>query len=691
MDTLECVTHVPVTARARAGSCNAPVTFTETPQRISAASTETAGNFFIQEKLKVKSRDRWSRSKVARSVAAIFSASTVGFGLTQAVYGADATDPNALPEITVTAQRRAESIQDVPITIQALTFDQLQQMGVTSIDDAVKYLPNVTLGANGPGQGSIFMRGLAAGAQGGQSSSTIAPFPNVALYLDDQSMQFPARNLDVYMVDMERIEVLEGPQGTLFGGGAQAGVLRYITNKPKFGKTAGEAEAGYGITAGGAPNSKSSAVLNLPFGDKLAIRGVVYSDHQGGYITNVASNFTRSNNDNNYYMNITPTGGLCPNGLPTTSGYCVPVGAPVGNNLALAGAASNPVDFRGARLSALYEINDNWEVLLQQSYQNMDAEGLSAQYPTGSDGQALSQLQNTVFSPVWDKDNFESTSWTLNGQIGDLKTVYTGSYLSRNIDNQNDYTNYSRTGYGVYYTCSGGTGAGLGGGLGQPVRCYSPVTSWRDIVKNTHQSHEIRITTPDSERLRGIGGLFWEDFQILDVMNFNYRNIPSCNPTNLAVAQAGGAPCVSNVSTNPLSTSTNPGMRGDTTGFGEDAQRGYKQTALFGSADFDLIPRTLTLTAGTRYYRYTEYQTGSKYGTGTSCVNVANGNCVASTNMNAEGLNATYHGFKSRVSLAWHPVDGTLLYTTWSQGFRPGRSIAARPKARRRSMPASRV
>ena len=77
-------------------------------------------------------------------------------------------------------------------------------------------------------------------------------------------MQFPARNNDVYMIDMERVEVLEGPQGTLFGGGAQAGAIRYITNKPKIDVTEGEANASYGITAGGNPNSSANATINLP-------------------------------------------------------------------------------------------------------------------------------------------------------------------------------------------------------------------------------------------------------------------------------------------------------------------------------------------------------------------------------------------------------------------------------------------
>ena len=96
----------------------------------------------------------------------------------------------------------------------------------------------------------------------------------VAIYLDEQSGQLPGRNLDVYAADLERIEVLEGPQGTLFGGGALNGVLRYITNKPKIDVTEGSVDAGYGITAHGDPNTNVTAVLNLPLiEDTLAVRG----------------------------------------------------------------------------------------------------------------------------------------------------------------------------------------------------------------------------------------------------------------------------------------------------------------------------------------------------------------------------------------------------------------------------------
>ena len=178
--------------------------------------------------------------KIAAAVAAILSAPS-----TMIVYAAPAdtetaTAGNEITEVVVTAQRRSENLQDVPITIQAISGQQLQQLNVVGFNDLLKYTPNVTFSGNGPGTGNIFMRGLGGSGSGNQSQSTTAPFPNVALYLDDQSMQFPARNNDVYLVDMERVEVLEGPQGTLFGGGAQAGAIRYITNKPRLDATSGE-------------------------------------------------------------------------------------------------------------------------------------------------------------------------------------------------------------------------------------------------------------------------------------------------------------------------------------------------------------------------------------------------------------------------------------------------------------------
>ncbi|MEI8297628.1 MAG: TonB-dependent receptor [Pseudomonadota bacterium] len=583
-----------------------------------------------------------------------------------AALAADATNSFGIEEIVVTAQRRSESLQNVPITIQAISSDSLSKLNISTFDDVIKMLPNVTFGTNGPGQGNIFMRGLSAGFAGGQSSASIAPFPNVATYLDDQSLTFPARNLDVYMVDMERVEVLEGPQGTLFGGGAEAGAIRYITNKPKLNVTEGRAEAGYGTTAHGDANTSLTAVLNLPLiTDKLAVRGVFYNDHRGGYIDNVGTTFTRN-----------PAVDTGPNAY--SSSY--PAHLDTYNNYGIAKRAQNPVSYQGMRLSALYQINDDWSALIQQSYQNMDAEGISAQMPIGIGLTNLQPLEETSFMPAWNKDKATSTAWALNGKFGDLKAVYTGSYMSRHVDQNMDYTNYARTPGGFYYSCVGGGGSNFGGS--GPAACYSPVMGWHDTIQSTHQSHEFRLSTPDDWRLRGLIGAFWEDFQIKDSMDFMQKGIPSCTPANLMAALDGGPLCLANVT--PVNAAINPNTRNDSVNFGEDLQRGYKQTAVFASLDYDIIPKVLTATVGARYYKYTENEVGSQYSTGGGCVNVPNGDCLATpigggldpnpvTGVRDSELHtAKYTGVKSRANITWHPTDDTMVYYTFSQGYRPG-------------------
>src|SRR5207237_10864401 len=212
--------------------------------------------------------------------------------------GASEAGTGALEEITVTAQRRTENIQDVPISMQAPTEQTLKQLNVSTPDDYIKYLPNVTTANNGPGQNEVFMRGLSAGSQASQGSGSTGVWPNVAIYLDNQSGQLPNRNLDIYAADLNRIEVLEGPQGTLFGAGAEAGVIRYITNEPKLDKVEASVKAGYGITTHGDPNTDLTAVLNVPLiPNTIALRGVIYDDHRGGYIDNVPATFTRKSTD----------------------------------------------------------------------------------------------------------------------------------------------------------------------------------------------------------------------------------------------------------------------------------------------------------------------------------------------------------------------------------------------------------
>src|SRR5215469_3179760 len=261
-------------------------------------------------------------SKISAAVAAILTApvSAVVFAAGPAdTASATATGSDQLTEVIVTANRREENLQNVPITVQALTGRTLAELNVSTIDEFVKYLPSVSTGTMGPGQSVLFMRGLSVGVLGTQGQGSVGGFPNVAVYLDEQSGQLPGRNLDVYAADLERIEVLEGPQGTLFGAGAEAGVLRYITNKPKLDSTSGNVTAGYGTTAHGDNNSDVTAVLNLPIiQNTMALRLVVFNDSRGGYIDNVPSTFTRAPTDLGIANGI---GGTVPNNSVSINNY----------------------------------------------------------------------------------------------------------------------------------------------------------------------------------------------------------------------------------------------------------------------------------------------------------------------------------------------------------------------------------
>ncbi len=564
--------------------------------------------------------------------------------------------------VTISANRLQQNVQDVPITIQTVSGERMKELSLTTFDALLRYMPSVTYSSNGPATGNIFMRGLGFVGTGNQSQATTAPFPSVALYLDDQSMQFPSRNNDVYLVDMERVEVLEGPQSTLFGGGAEAGLIRYVTNKPKLDVTAAEASAGYGTTARGDSNNVLSAVLNLPLiADRLAMRGVIFSERQGGYIANVPS-----------------TIGFQPGTTEATTGVNA-------NNAYLVASNTNPVYYQGLRLSLLWKFHDRWDLLLQQNYQAVEADGYFYAYPYDSNGTALRPYQITAFTPAFTKDRYQSTAWKIAGEPGPLSAVYTGSFMVRHIEGQQDYSNYLRSSLGSsYYSCIG-AGAGYFNDLtfptlaGKPLACYPPVGNWHDAVENQHQSHELRISTPANERLRGVFGGFWEKFVIFDQMDFNYLTIPQCDPANLAAAEAGGPACLSAVGPEPGSFANDPSLRVNMNdAFGEDLQRGYKQLAFFASVDFDLIPKVVTLSAGTRHYRYDEFEYGSEWYTATSSpliLNNPNGACTRAGPGPCGfpiSLSKDESGFSSRGSLTWHPTPAVMAFYTYSQGFRPG-------------------
>jgi iron complex outermembrane recepter protein len=579
---------------------------------------------------------------------------------------------DGLPDVIVTANRRAEDLQSVPMTIQVLTGETLAELNATTFDDFVRYLPGVTAHGVGPGQNTIYVRGLGQNAGGIQGSGVVGTFPNVAVYLDEQSTQLPDRNMDIYTADLDRIEILEGPQGTLFGAGAEAGVVRYITNEPKLDVTEAVVNAGYATTAHGDQSSNVDATINIPLiADTLAVRGVIYNERRGGYIDNIPGTFARAASD----LGTAYIGG-------------VPSNSVVINNAALVANDINPVTYQGIRAEALYKFNEYWSALLAQSYQSMEADGVFAEMAANSLGEPLPDLSVQLYNPSYDKDKFENTALTIHGRVGALKLVYAGAYLVRNVEQVQDYTNYARGIIADYYQCAFPSQTAV---IGQ---CFTPSSTWHDRERNTHQSHELRFSTPDDWRIRGIGGLFYENYRIQEQTDWYYLTaLPDFNPVgpptgyytvNGSMVLPNGTLVAYNtphaVFVPAPVTSNNPNIRPLGDAFFNDIMRGYQQKAAFASVDVELIPKTLTLTAGTRYSRTDTSEVGSTVGSdGDGCQTVYNSGvpnpCVDHSNfinLNAEGLDRTFSGFRSRANLSWKVTEDALLYYTWSQGYRAG-------------------
>ena len=580
------------------------------------------------------------------------------------------TPEDELSEIMVTANRREERLQDVPITIDVLTEAMLARLNATTFDDFLGYLPGVTAHGVGPSQNNLYMRGLGVGDSGIQAGGFLSPFPQVAIYLDEQSVQLPGRNLDLYTADLERIEVLEGPQGTLFGAGAEAGVLRYITHRPELDVTEATASTGFAMTAHGAPSYSASLVVNVPIiPGQLAVRGLLYDERRGGYIDNLPGTFQHLSSD------VSAQG----------SGFTVSPDSVVINNKPLVANDINPAAYRGGGLEALYQFNDDWDALIAESYQRLEADGVAVEAPTDLLGNPQPDLAVQLFNPSYDKDWFENTALTVHGHLGPLKLLYAGSYLTRHIDQVQDYTAYARSGFYIdYYQCVPKKKTPT------ILHCFSPSQTWRDLETNTHQSHELRVSTPDDRRVRALGGLFFERYAIYDQTDWfyltalNYFNpvapvtgywalngspykpdgqVVSASDQSIGAVYLPGTPTLNNSNPRPL---------GDA--YFNDITRGYEQKAIYASIDYDLLPHTLTLTTGTRYYSIHTFQVGA-YGSSFGCMlssNPPNPCNIDGLDLNALGLNRTDAGFRSRANLSWKVTDDVLVYYTWSQGFRAG-------------------
>jgi iron complex outermembrane recepter protein len=396
-------------------------------------------------------------------------ASTVLAGI-PAAFADDAGAPpvqGTLETITVTAEKAGEEdLQKVPLSIQVLDAEKISELHLTDFTDFALYLPSVSYTAGGQGSGggpgfdTISMRGVTNGNDGNHSG----PLPTVGVYLDELPISTIGGTLDVPTYDIQRVEALAGPQGTLYGASSEAGTIRIITNKPDpSGFSAGIEAQGNTVDHGGAGYTFDGFV-NEPITDNVAIRLVGWEEHDAGYIDNVPGTRT----------------------YPTT-GVTI-------NNYAIAKDNYNTVDKLGGRAELGIDLDDNWTITPTIMGQLESTNGVFGYDPS------VGVLKVQHYYPDYVHDHWYQAGLTIEGKIGDLDLTYSGGYMDRRDKGEADYTDYTFW-YdkldGYYFTDNAG----------------NPVDSSQYIIAQdqfTKLSNELRISSPTGDRLHWVAGLFQE-------------------------------------------------------------------------------------------------------------------------------------------------------------------------------------
>lgn len=506
-----------------------------------------------------------------------------------------------LEEVVVTATKRTESLQDVPISVSALGGEALKDLGVQTFDEYVEFLPNVVSAGIGPGQREIYIRGSASE----QSSITVAPAqgsaPGVALYFDEMPVSFGARNLDVYAADLERIEVLSGPQGTLFGASSQSGNMRLITNKPQLDEFSAGIDVGMSTTHGGADSNKVEAMINIPLSDRAAIRFVGFADKQGGWIDNVPGTFTPSGE----VIDRNNSAGFGPffRDFPQTTIQST-------SNADLARDNWNEAKYNGYRLGLRYDFTDNWSGLIQHMSQEIDVEGSFLIDPS------LGDESSQKFVPEHNVDDFDITTWTLEGRIANLDVVYTGGYIDREVDALIDYTHYNNGGgYITYYLCSGNIYSGDKANARNT--CFDPTKQYADQSTNERTTHEFRISSDPDNRFRWMAGVYYSDVETTHIGEFQYLSTNDAFSEHIVNYFGSGAPFEVGNTTIPDTPGTNTdGPRSALTTFYNDFTRTEEELAFFGELAFDLTDSLTVAVSARRYDLDTQLQGASNFSFG---------------------------------------------------------------------------
>ena len=510
-----------------------------------------------------------------------------------------------LEEVTVTARKRSENLQMVPESIQAISEETIIQAGLRGMSDYVRFIPSLNIVEANPGTATVVFRGVL------DAQSTFIAEPSAAVYLDEQSLVLIGQP-NPRMVDIERVEALSGPQGTLYGASAQAGVLRIVTNKPDPSAFDANVDLDLSSTKSGDMSYDVSGMVNIPLSESWALRLVGFTAKDGGFIDNV--------------LGTTPQYELFTNEDVLKKNF-------------------NDVKYTGGRIAARWFMNEDWTMTAGIIYQKSDSDGRSEHDPAYA-----GDLNVVRFKPEFEFDRQDWTQYalTFEGDLGFADFVSATSYFDRTWTYAQDTSvgylaSYFTWCYSYYAYSTVYTSVYCFQPAGQSSYYNDPIGYLTNQTRNNKFTQEFRMVH-QGETIDWVAGLYYEDTdEEWDFFTYADGYEQSQSWANLLAGRTDF----------PIPTES-----ADNAWWYSGDRTNWKQWAVFGEMTWHITDQW-DLTAGARWF---DRKMDKFY-----VVEQPN-----NTTPDTQEISGKDNDWVPKVSLSYQINDNSMIYGLYSKGFRPG-------------------
>ncbi|MFZ0009620.1 MAG: TonB-dependent receptor [Steroidobacteraceae bacterium] len=528
--------------------------------------------------------------------------------------------PGGLQEVVVTARKRSENLQDVPLSIDVLTQQDVQHLGIVQFEDYATKVPSISFVSIGPGTQTFFMRGVSDGSNPNYANTSATGF-----FLDDSSLSWFGVEPDLHLYDIERIEVLNGPQGTTFGASSMAGAIRYITNKPDVNAFSGGADFDGGKIQDGQENWTYEGFVNIPLIEgTLGFRASAFSASNGGFITNQLTTRT--------WVNGT-----------------------VSNNAEWARDGYNREHQEGMRAALKWVLNDKWSALFSYDYQRMSSDGAWDEDPT------LAPDTVERFGPQALSNQDKIAQFHLDGDVGIADLVFASTYWSLPTRRWDEYSQYMQN-----YNAGASSGTGYPGTQegftcqsdpfygGTPFTgCKVPLQYYEYHTNPERWSDELRLVSKPGGRFHWLVGTYWEKTR--DKNSGSTYFMPGLQ-TNGAAFQ------YENAYYGTTGSSLPPGQW-----YSYTTRSDYLQTTEFANISYDITSK-LNVEAGEVHF-HSDFKYYSPY------------EQFAYNPVTASLQEGSSHKWDGKLGANYKVSDTAMVYADWAQGFRDGGANSGDPQS----------